>query len=143
MMRDNAWKSLTLILPVAVALGGWVVVHKFTSAREYKSQQREYRVEFLIEAYRNLERAAQRNPIPPSCAKSIEEALGDIQLLGSPQVIEGARQVAMNLKTGSADIMPLLKNLRSELRTELGLQPLDENPLLVRMDSVTSAPCKQ
>nr|VFK01759.1 MAG: hypothetical protein BECKH772A_GA0070896_102397 [Candidatus Kentron sp. H]VFK01855.1 MAG: hypothetical protein BECKH772B_GA0070898_102497 [Candidatus Kentron sp. H]VFK05166.1 MAG: hypothetical protein BECKH772C_GA0070978_102432 [Candidatus Kentron sp. H] len=59
------WKLLSLLGTVIVAFSGWFVVHVLNASRDRRNKRREIRVKYLIEAYRNLESAAQR-PLAPA-----------------------------------------------------------------------------
>ena len=65
---------------------------------------------------------------------ALESAVADIQLLGSPDQVRLARQFALEFATkGKASLDPLLESLRSELRRELALTPLDEGITFLRI----------
>ena len=55
----------------------------------------------------------------------IEEALGDIVLFGSVRQVELAAGYARAITRGEpVDYQPLINELRSDLRTQLGLEPI-------------------
>ena len=57
-----------------------------------------------------------------------EEALGDIVLFGSVRQVELAARYALAATRGEAvDHQPLISDLRSDLRTQLGLEPIPDS----------------
>ena len=139
--------ALNLLVPVIVALLGWYIVNAFDRERDLENKQREYRTEFLIEAYRSIEQASNRKPLHPSCARNLEEAVGAIQLLGSQEAVDIIRDESKKMADkGSGDFTPLLKQLRKELREELALVEIklkkEESPFtFFRMDASHGSPC--
>ena len=76
-------------------------------------------IEFLVEAYRRLDAASNR-PMDRPAADGLEQAVRDIWLFGSSDQMELAEQFTEAFtKTGSGDTEPLLRTLRSTLRSEL------------------------
>ena len=61
------WKLLFPHLgTVIVVFIGWFVVHLLNAYRDRRNKRREIRVQYLIEAYRKIESAAQRPPLAPA-----------------------------------------------------------------------------
>jgi len=129
-----------LFLPLAtsalVALGGWFIGHRLSTLRDLASRKRELRHKFLLEAYRRLEFAACRgslNSFPR--ADDFESAIADIQLLGSPEQVllanDMAQAITQRKPDASADA--LLLSLRDELRADLGLRPLSTGLFYFRL----------
>lgn len=93
--------------------------HTLASARDVSKQQREQRVAYLISAFRSLAKA-NNHPRLHEVADEVEQAISDIQLLGTPAQIALARKVATDLGTKQqADLDALLFSLRDSLRSEL------------------------
>ncbi|MFA6920660.1 MAG: hypothetical protein WC216_02355 [Gallionella sp.] len=111
-------------LAAFVAILGWGVAHWLNITKDQKSRQREMRVQFLLEAYRRLESAANRPEAGKEEQDKFESVLADIQLLGTKsQVEELMRFLAeWNSAGGKASINPLLELLRTHLRDELQLE---------------------
>ena len=139
--------TLTLIVPVIVALFGWYIVNGLDRERDLENKQREYRTEFLIEVYRSIEQAASRKPLHPSCARNLEDAMGAIHLLGSQKAVNILRNIVTekDAKKGY-NFTPLLEQLREELREELAL--VDRRPKeekfefkFFRMEASRGWPC--
>lgn len=111
-------------LAAFVVIVGWGVSHRLSITKDQDAKQREMRIQFLLEAYRRLESAANRPEAGKEEQDKFESALADIQLLGTkPQVEELMRFLAeWNSAGGKASINPLLELLRTHLREELHLE---------------------
>jgi hypothetical protein len=110
------------IVAAVVAVLGWFAAHRLGVRKDMATRRRELRVEYLIEAYRRLEGAAQRSDVERR--KDFESAVADIQLFGSGRQISLVHELVQAIaKDGYATFNPLLELLRSELRHELGMRP--------------------
>jgi len=107
-------------ITVAIALGGWLV----TQAQARHATRRNMRINYLLDAYRRLDRASNR-PLTASTAQDIEAAVSDMMLLGTSTQAKLADQFARTFSAdGAAEAMPLLMDLRDSLRREAGLEQL-------------------
>jgi YesN/AraC family two-component response regulator len=81
-------------------------------------------IQFLLEAYRRLESAANRPEAGKDTQDKFESALADIQLLGAKSQIEELMRflAKWNASNSNASINPLLELLREHLREELSLE---------------------
>lgn len=113
-----------LLLSVLVACVGWVVVHRLNVTRDISARRRELRIQYLLEAYRRLEAAANRDtPSVAEAQRAFESALADIQLLGTKyQITSLVEYLHAHVASGSSDIDPVLELLRADLRRELALE---------------------
>ena len=131
------WQLLVpLLITTGVAILGWLVGHYLTSKRDRQNKRREIRVQYLIEAYRNLEAGASRGPIHETeFGKGFESAIADVQLLGSDEQARMADELAIAIATrqDGASTGPLLMSLRNALRYELDLGSLNEEPIHFRL----------
>jgi hypothetical protein len=127
------WKlfaQLAVTLIVAV-LGGWAG-HYLSMRRDLAAERRKLRVTYLLEAYRRLEGASNRDDAK-RCWPELESAIADIQLLGSPGQVALARRFAIEMASDSAASLDgLIFDLRQSLRTELELEPVKENVIYLR-----------
>jgi hypothetical protein len=118
------WKlflQLTVTLAIAV-VGGWLG-HHFSARRDLANERRRLRVSYLLEAYRRLEGASNRNV--STFWPELESAIADIQLLGSPYQVSLARQFAKEIAAErNASLDELIFDLRQSLRSELELEPV-------------------
>lgn len=134
------WQQLLpVIAGMVIAVAGWVVGYYSGSARDREAKRPEIRVQYLIEAYRRLEYATDRPMLKPEdlldYGHDVEKALGDIQLFGTEEQVELAKGVvaSMNATGGNAETITLLNALRSDLRQELKLSPLEGAPERLRI----------
>jgi hypothetical protein len=118
----------------------------FMSARHLKKQERdatkrEIRLQYLIDAYRRIERSSNRHYHHDSqYARDYESAIADIQLFGNAKQIELAQYVAKQFASqGSASCDNLLEELRKDLRAELDLEQVTDMRVIVRIEE-TEAP---
>lgn len=128
------WKLfLQLVVTAVVALtGGWAA-HRFTARRDLLNERRKMRIAYLLEAYRKLEDASNRDD-PERTWPKFESAIADIQLLGSPEQVALARSFALDMAQHStAPLDPLVNDLRRSLREELELLPVKENVVYLRI----------
>lgn len=104
-----------------VAVIGWWVLHNFSISRDRSKQRHDLKIRYLIDVYRALE-AASHCELTPEKAKTLENAISDIQLFGSKEQVDLAKSFSRDFaekKSGALDA--LLFNLRNDLRRELGL----------------------
>ncbi len=117
--------NLDLLIPLLVtttlAIVGWFAGHHFTTKRDRENKQRDIRITYLIQAYRDLGMAASR---PPNSEpfKKLESAFHDIQLFGTPSQLNELHAATERWKSaGGTDLNLLLSDLRDDLRQELNL----------------------
>ena len=126
----NIAAIIPLIITALVAVVGWFIVHELLISRDIKNKRIELKIKYLIEAYRRLEHILHRdNPD----LKDFESAIADIQLFGTKEQAELAREVALEFaKNRTASLDPLLGDLREDLRTLLHLEHLQGPPIIIR-----------
>ena len=126
-------ESLKFLVPAIVAVVGWFVAHQFNSYRERISKRRELRIKFLLEAYRQLESAANRPNKTKEQALAFESAVADIQLLGTPEQANATVKFShQHASSDGAKIDEILQLLRKDLRKEIGLKGEVENAVIFR-----------
>jgi hypothetical protein len=112
---------IPLLVTTAVAIIGWFVAHRFTSNRDRANKQRDIRITYLVQAYRDLGLAASRDPDSEQF-KKLESAFHDIQLFGTPSQLDKFHAAIERWKSaGGTDLNLLLSDLRDDLRRELNL----------------------
>jgi hypothetical protein len=117
------------ILALALAVGGWLV----TQAQARRATRSNMRIDYLLDAYRRLDRAANR-PLTPESAKDIESGIADIMLLGSAKQTALAQKFASEFADSrSAEAITLLMDLRTSLREELLLDRIPEHYVSLRV----------
>jgi hypothetical protein len=128
---------LPLIVTAALAVAGWYAVHRLSMNRDQENKRRELRIQYLLEAYRRLENSSNRHDLS-AYARDLESALADIQLLGNKDQVQLAHEFAVSMaKNQTASLDPLVANIRSELRRELGLDSLTDGIVVFRHDPKT------
>jgi uncharacterized protein YjaG (DUF416 family) len=60
----NAPLLLSLIVTATLAITGWYVLHRLSLNRDEANKRRDLRVQYLLEAYRKLENASNRQDLP-------------------------------------------------------------------------------
>ncbi|MGB4567549.1 MAG: hypothetical protein WBH96_00980, partial [Dysgonamonadaceae bacterium] len=119
-----------ILITVVLAVFGWLIAHKLTSVRDLKNKKREIRINFLLDAYRKLERSIHKEKI----GRDFVEAISDIQFLGTPPQVNMAKRIAADFaQNGQVDLDELLIDLRDSMRRELELEKIDERFIWVRI----------
>jgi len=126
-LTDLGALPLTLIasLVVAVVLLGIrvFVMQRVQQRRQRENRQETERLRSLVAAYRSL--AGSFSPAADTDQAQLEEALADIVLFGSLRQVELAARCAMALvQAKPVDYQVLVEELRSDLRTQLGLEAI-------------------
>jgi hypothetical protein len=122
------------IIAVLLVLLSGVVGYLAAIRRDRLSKRRDLRTQYLLDAYRRLEAAGNRREPTREDERALESSVADIQLLGSSGQVHLARQFALEFaQAGHASLDPLLEALRSELRKDLSLPPLDEGITFLRI----------
>jgi hypothetical protein len=135
---------------VSALIGGLIVVlgwrreqrrEQDEQRRERERSRRENRMRFIVDAYLRLEAAANRkSPLSNDYKRSVESAVADIQLRGTRTQVELAQAIVIQFdlmeKADPATFDKLLKELRDDLRSQLGLEqlPPDNKPFILRFD---------
>lgn len=102
------------------------VMQRMQQQRQRENRQETERLKSLVAAYRSL--AGSFSPATGEHRSQIEEALGDIVLFGSIRQVELAAGYAMAVtRAEPVDYQPLINELRSDLRTQLGLEPIPKS----------------
>ncbi len=123
-----------LLITTLVAISSWYIVHRLNIARDRANKKRDLQIQYLIEAYRRLERASNR-PKRFDNNSELESAIADIQLFGTAQQVKLAQNFAFAIAQNShASTDELLMNLRAELRRELGLEEVNPEIVYLRLD---------
>ena len=123
----------TVIFSLLSAIIGGLVAHRLALLRQKFVTQNEIRIEFLIDAYRQIERNSNV-PKGRYDASQLEAAIADIQLLGTKRQTELAQQFATNFASeGQASLDELLADLRDTLRRELELETVPKTVKYLRV----------
>jgi hypothetical protein len=128
-MRFSELNPLAIIVPVIVAVVllaiRMYVLLRVRHKRQREARQEAERLRYLVIAYRSL--AGSFTPATSEHRPQMEEALADVVLFGSIRQVELAAACLQVLMRGEpVDYQPLIVELRSDLRTQLGLDPIPE-----------------
>ncbi|WP_417915864.1 hypothetical protein [Candidatus Electronema sp. JC] len=112
------WKY---VVPAITGIFGIIIGHILLTHREDQKRKKEIRIEYLIEAFRKLERGS--TPVAGAYrSEDFESAIADIQLLGETNQVQLAHQFCVAASSGDGSLLQnLLEDLREQLRTELKL----------------------
>lgn len=132
-LLDFGTLPLTLIasLTVAMVLLGIriFVMQRVQQKRQRENRQETERLRSLVAAYRSL--AGSFSPAADTDRVQLEAVLGDIVLFGSLRQVELAAQCATALVRGEpVNYQVLVEELRSDLRRQLGLEPIPADLVL-------------
>lgn len=120
------------ILAAIITVGSWFVLHMLSKQRDQYNKRKELRIQYLIDAWRKLEFAAQRPDI--DVKEYLEQPIADIQLFGSAKQIELVRRVGQDMSTKHlANLSELLTELRNDLRRELDLEVITSDIMFLRI----------
>jgi hypothetical protein len=115
-----------LLVTFSVAALSWWFAHHFSARRDLANERRKLRVSYLLEAYRKLERASNRDDLK-SYWTDFESAIADIQS-------SLARQFATGMAAHhTASLDELIFDLRQSLRSELELEPVSDKVVYLRI----------
>ncbi len=115
----------SLLVAVVLLAIRIVVMQRIQQRRQRENRQETERLKSLVAAYRSL--AGSFSPASGEHRAQMEEALADVVLFGSIRQVELAAQCALALTRGEPVVyQPLIDELRSDLRTQLGLEPIPE-----------------
>jgi hypothetical protein len=127
------------LVAAAVAVAGWFTAHWFNAARDLANKRHEMISAYLLEAYRRLEMAANREHVTDEQAIGFESAIADIQLLGSPaQIAVTLEYVRAYAADQGGEMHPVLCRLRDDLRREMQLAEISSPPLIFRFKRWTN-----
>ena len=124
------------VVAAVVAVGGWYVAHRLNVARDVANKRRELRIQYLLDAYRRLEKNANRQLKSVDEDREFESAIADIQLLGTTEQLNALNGFLEDTKAkdGARNINYLLGALRTDLRSELELESDSKKVMIFRFD---------
>lgn len=109
------------------------MLHRFTQRRDLENKKKDLRINYLIEAWKKLEYASNRNINEEEFIEFMEKPIALIQLFGTNTQIKYAEQIANAIKVeGNANLNKILEDLRSDLRNELNIEKTDTKLLMIR-----------
>ncbi|MES2499909.1 MAG: preprotein translocase subunit YajC [Pseudomonadota bacterium] len=119
----------SLVLAVVLLAIRIFVMQRVQQKRQRENRQETERLKSLVAAYRSL--AGSFTPAMQDHTPQLEETLADIILFGSLTQVELSVSCANALKNDeTVDFQPLIKSLRSDLRTQLGLEQIPSSLIM-------------
>jgi uncharacterized membrane protein YgcG len=113
----------SLVIAVILLAVRVFVMQRVQQKRQRENRQETERLKSLVAAYRSL--AGSFTPARQDHTPQLEETLADLILFGSITQVELSVACANGLKNDEyVDFQPLIKSLRSDLRTQLGLEQI-------------------
>ena len=113
------------IIGVLIIVIGWFVGYFLSKRHDAINKRKEMRINYLINAWRSLESASNREN--NDFLENFETSIADIQLFGTKKQIELAQKFAVELSENkSANNLDLLIDLRNDLRKELQLEKVPD-----------------
>lgn len=119
----------SLVIAVILLAIRVFVMQRVQQKRQRENRQETERLKSLVAAYRSL--AGSFTPARQDHTPQLEETLADIILFGSIVQVELSVACANGLKNDEyVDFQPLIKSLRSDLRTQLGLEQIPSSVVM-------------
>lgn len=113
----------SLVIAVILLAIRVFVMQRVQQKRQRENRQETERLKSLVAAYRSL--AGSFTPARQDHTPQLEETLADLILFGSIAQVELSVACANSLKNDEyVDFQPLIKSLRADLRTQLGLEQI-------------------
>ena len=120
-----------------IAVIGWLVGHFLSDKRDKSNKKRELTTKHLINAYSVLTNDISHRKPSEERNKKLECIITEIQLFGSIEQVELARMLADEVAAGHEfELDPLINSLRTELRIQLELQPINGNVRWLRFNNI-------
>ena len=117
-----------ILVTTVLAVLGWITAHYFAAQRTLAAKRRDITLEHLINAYRVLTNDISQRKLDDDRQKKFEDLLSDIQLFGSTEQVNLARQLADKAASENHfELDPLINNLRDDLRAQLQLDAVSGN----------------
>ena len=110
--------ALPLITTSIVTIVGWFIAYRFSVEKDRANKRKDLRVNYLIDAWRKLEFAVNREDYDR--VEFLGKPIADIQLFGNSRQVALAQKFADDMaKNQEANLTELLLALREDLRNEL------------------------
>lgn len=126
---------LKILITIILALIGWIVGYYFTTRKDINQKRRDISIDHLINAYRILTNDISHRKGTKENNIKLENILSDIQLFGSVEQVELARNLAETVASGGEfKLDPLINSLRNDLRRMIGLKEIKGNVTWLRFN---------
>jgi hypothetical protein len=116
-----------------IAVLGWLAGHYFSDKRDRSNKKRELTTKHLINAYSVLTNEVSHRKQTPERQQKPEYIITEIQLFGSAEQVILAKKLANEVAAGREfELDPLINSLRTDLRIQLELEPINGNVTWLR-----------
>ncbi len=130
-----------ICVTTVLAVIGWLIAHHFTAQRTLAVKRRDVTLEHLISAYRILTNEISQRTLDADRSKKLECLLSDIQLFGSKDQVNSAREmIDQVVAKKSFDLDPIINSLRDDLRKQLQLEEVSGNVKWLRYENIDAKP---
>ena len=138
-MWDQSFMVGAVSSLVSALIGGALVAivnHGFSARRDTRNKQRELRVKNLIEIFEAFDSS---DLVDPQLEKrALETAVSKVQLFGDEALVGHTREFLNAMKvSGSHNTDALMRKLRDEIRSELGLSKLTTDFVILRYNEIS------
>ncbi len=135
MITTLSLPMLSAIIAFLAALLASVLTHFLTAWRDSRNEQRRQRATILLSAFLALLSASNR-PRLHEVGPQVERATAELQALGTAKLVALTQEFVKNLiAQREAPIDPLLAELRTFLRKELGVEPTESPIVWLRIEA--------
>jgi len=122
-------------ITIVIAVLGWVVGYYINTKRDQINRKKEIVIKHLIEVYRLLSEEIANRVFTSENKRLLENILTEIQLFGNLEQISLAKKLSKECEeNGIFSIDNLVKDIKNELRKELGLEQNSENIIWLRFE---------
>ena len=113
-----------------------ILGHFLSNRRDTRNKRREIIVQNLIEIFEAFDSSTLTDPMQEKIA--LEKAISKIQLYGDETLVKLSGDFLIAMKdVGSCNTDTLMRKLRDEIRSELGLSRLSTNFVILRYDEIS------
>jgi len=118
---------------LVAGIAGAYIGHVLTARRERRNRLQQQRSQYLVDAYRAFAKA-NHHPRLYEVADDLEQAIADIQLFGTPELIALTQTFCREMAAEeTASLDDILTTIRQNLRTELGEKPVSGKMMWLRI----------
>ncbi|MES2428755.1 MAG: hypothetical protein V4560_17360 [Bacteroidota bacterium] len=126
------WK---ILVTIAIAALGWIIVHYFNTKRDRTLKRRELVTSHLINSYKVLTIDITQRDANLERDLKLESVIAELQLFGSEEQIRLTKKLVDDIRNNKEFLMDeLINSLRNDLRNELGLSLIQDNVWWLRFE---------
>lgn len=132
---DNYLDVIKFAITALIAIIGWLFGHYLSNKREKSNKKRELTTAHLINAYSVLTNEISHRTQTTDRQQKLECIITEIQLFGSVEQVMLAKKLANEVASGHEfELDVLINSLRTSLREQLELQPINGNVTWLRFN---------